>query len=162
MITRKVAMVGHWGVGKTSLVRQYVSQQFSESYLATLGVKIDKKQVECQGQMVNMVLWDIAGAEDTFDIPMHYIKGAAGYLLVIDGTRPETLEAAKEIAASIEKAVPGLPFSVAINKNDLETQLTDDAIAASGLSDSWIRTSAKTGEGVEDLFLHIAGKLLDA
>ena len=161
MITRKIAMVGHWGVGKTSLVQQFVSQQFSEKYLATLGVKIDKKQVSVNNQTVNMVLWDIAGAEDNFSIPMHYVKGSAGYLLVLDGTRPESLEAAQEITANIEKSCPGLPYCMAVNKCDLDTVINDTNLAESGLGSDWIRTSAKTGEGVEAIFASLARKLLD-
>ena len=161
MITRKVAMVGHWGVGKTSLVSQFVSQQFSESYLATLGVKIDKKQVQLEEDTVNMVLWDIAGAEDNFSVPLHYIKGAAGFLLVVDGTRPETLEAAKEIAAAVESAAPGIPFCLAVNKCDLEMTVSDEDLRNSGLDENWTRTSAKTGEGVEEIFSLLARKLMD-
>jgi small GTP-binding protein len=160
MITRKIAMVGHWGVGKTSLVKQFVSQQFSEKYLATLGVKIDKKVVELDDQTVSMVLWDIAGAEDDFSIPMHYIKGAAAFLLVVDGTRPESLVAAQDLVKAIHADGSKLPFVMAVNKADLEHIVSDEDITNANLGDDWLRTSAKTGEGVEDVFKRLAKKLL--
>ena len=62
MIGKKVAMLGMWGVGKTSLVQQFVNSIYDEKYLSTLGVKVDKKIVHFSDTDVNMMLWDIAGA----------------------------------------------------------------------------------------------------
>ena len=160
MITRKVAMVGHWGVGKTSLVRQFVSQQFGEKYLATLGVKIDKKVVELDDETVNIVLWDIAGSEDDFSVPMHYVKGAAGYLLVVDQTRPDTLLSAKDLATAIGKEAPDMKCVVALNKSDLDAEISPDDLANAKLADDWFHTSAKTGDGVEEAFAALARKLI--
>jgi GTPase SAR1 family protein len=55
----KVSMLGAFAVGKTSLVRQYVFSIFSGSYQTTLGVKIDKKSLEVDGEMVELILWDL-------------------------------------------------------------------------------------------------------
>ena len=63
MIAKKVAMLGMWGVGKTSLVQQFVHSLYDEKYHTTLGVKVDKKVVDLDdGTTVNLMLWDIAGA----------------------------------------------------------------------------------------------------
>lgn len=162
MINKKVAMLGTWGVGKTSLVRQFVHSVFEEKYLSTLGVKVDKKSVTVNNQDVNLMLWDIAGAEDNFSVPMHYVKGAAGYLIVIDGTRHESLEAALDLVELIESKIGNLPFVVAVNKSDLEWQLSGDEIdaALANYNHTWFATSAKTGENVEAVFNAMAEKLI--
>lgn len=101
MLQKKICMLGFFGVGKTSLVRRYVSSVFSDTYLTTVGVKIDKKTVTVREQTLNMLLWDIAGADDISALRTSYLRGAAGYLLVADGTRPETLEAARSMQGRV-------------------------------------------------------------
>ena len=56
-------MVGAFGVGKTSLVARFVRSIFSDKYLTTLGVKIDKKTVNIDGQEMTLMLWDLAGED---------------------------------------------------------------------------------------------------
>jgi len=162
MIKKKVVMLGAWGVGKTSLVRQFVQHVFDEKYLSTLGVKIDKKRVNVLGQEVDLVLWDIAGAEDHFSVPMHYVKGAAGYLLIIDGTRRASLETARDLVKLVEQEVGQLPFVVVVNKSDLEWELDAAAVEAAfeGHNQPCFSTSAKTGENVEEIFSTITEKLI--
>src|ERR1041385_1285654 len=91
-IQRKICMLGGFGVGKTSLVKRYVESIFSETYLTTVGVKIDKKTVDLSDLIVNLILWDVAGEDDISSLRMSYLRGSAGYVLVADGTRPSTLE----------------------------------------------------------------------
>jgi len=64
MIQKKICMLGGFAVGKTSLVARYVSSIFSDKYLSTVGVKIDKKQLNVDGKDVTMMLWDIYGQDD--------------------------------------------------------------------------------------------------
>jgi small GTP-binding protein len=162
MIQKKICMLGTYAVGKTSLVRQYVESIFSEKYQTTLGVKIDKKMVQCGGKTVNLLLWDIQG-EDEFKfkkVTGAYIRGAAGYLLVVDSTRPETLEKVLDIQQRTAKIIGDVPFVILLNKVDLTEHwaLPEEQLAALN-EKNWpvIRTSAKTGSGVEDAF----GKLTE-
>jgi GTPase SAR1 family protein len=83
-------MLGGFSVGKTSLVKRYVHSVFSETYLTTVGVKIDKKTVTLSDRIVNLILWDLAGEDDINSLRMTNLRGAAGYVLVADGTRPST------------------------------------------------------------------------
>src|SRR5262245_66480054 len=99
MLQKKVCMVGAFGVGKTSLVRRYVQSIFSDAYLTTVGVKIEKKVVNVGAEPVTLILWDIAGEDDVAPIRTSYLRGAAGYFLVVDVTRAETLEVARSIQA---------------------------------------------------------------
>ncbi len=161
MISKKIAMLGMWGVGKTSLVQQYVHSIYDEKYHSTLGVKVDKKVVESTSGAMTLMLWDIAGAEDRFAIPLHYVKGAAGYLLVVDGTRRESLERAADIVSSIEDGVGKLPFITVVNKADLEWEITLDEVIdhLNTTPELTLETSAKTGVNVEAAFMGLANLL---
>ena len=158
-IQKKVAMLGFHGVGKTSLVRRFVSSIFDEKYLTTIGVKVDKKMVPLEGREVQLMLWDIAGAEDRFSVPMSFVRGSAGYLLVVDGTRAETLDRGLELVEQVEAELGRLPFVVALNKADLVDawQLDDGGLARLTSSQCPVfRSSAKSGEGVEEAFHALA------
>ena len=151
-------MLGLYGVGKTSLVQRFVHSIFDDKYLSTLGVKVDKKVVQVDRIEVNLMLWDVAGAEDHFDVPMSYIKGAAGYLLVVDGTRPDSLVKAMDLVKTVEQGIGNLPFIMVINKNDLEWKITKSDIeqALENYDTAWYSTSARTGENVDKAFEDIA------
>src|SRR5512134_1130690 len=112
MLQKKICMLGAFGVGKTSLVRRYVQSIFSETYLTTVGVKIDKKTVMVGTQPVLMLLWDIAGEDDVSPIRTSYLRGAAGYFLIADGTRAETLEVASSIQSRVASEIGPVPFLI--------------------------------------------------
>ena len=158
MLSKKLVMLGLYGVGKTSLVQRFLKSIFDDKYLTTLGVKVDKKIVQVDHIEVNLMLWDVAGAENHFDVPMSYIKGAAGYLLVVDGTRPDSLVKAMDLVKAVEQGIGELPFIMLINKNDLEWKITETDIeqALAAYDTHWYSTSAKTGENVDRAFEHIA------
>src|SRR5262249_14190770 len=120
MLQRKICMIGGFSVGKTSLVKRFVESVFSETYLTTVGVKIDKKTVDLDGRAVTLILWDVAGEDDVSTIRMTYLRGCAGYMLVADGTRPSTLGVALSLRERIEAELGRLPFVLMLNKNDLK------------------------------------------
>lgn len=64
MIQKKICLLGSFSVGKTSLISRYVNSLFSDRYLTTVGVKIDKKQLTLNGKELSLVIWDIAGEDD--------------------------------------------------------------------------------------------------
>ena len=155
MIHKKVCMLGGFAVGKTSLVARYVTSLFSEKYLTTVGVKIDKKQVTVDGQDVTLMLWDVYGQDEFQSVQASQLRGMAGYLLVVDGTRRATLETARQLQEMATAAVGPVPFILLLNKADLASEWDIDEQAFFKLAEQgWrvIRTSAKTGEGVEAAF----------
>lgn len=155
MIQKKICMLGGTAVGKTSLVSRYVRSIFSEKYLTTVGVKIDKKSVTTGNQQVDLILWDLYGDDAFQKMRMSYLRGAAGYLLVIDGTRRDTLDTALDLRDSAERAIGRVPFILIANKADLAARWeVNDAMLADLTRRGWsiLRTSARTGEGVEEAF----------
>jgi small GTP-binding protein len=161
-LQKKICMLGGFSVGKTSLVKRYVESVFSETYLTTVGVKIDKKTVDLGGRAVNLILWDVAGEDEVSALRMSYLRGSAGYVLVADGTRPSTLEVALSLRERVEAAHGALPFVLLLNKCDLQEQW---AIGSAEMADlrkaGWsVRpSSARTGEGVEEAFRELADRV---
>lgn len=155
-------MLGAFGVGKTSLVARYVHGIFSEKYQTTVGVKIDKKVVTVAGQEVSLVLWDLYG-EDRFQrVQPFYLRGSSGYLLVADGTRPDTLEVAQSLQERAQEVLGSVPFILLINKHDLPWQVSEAQISPLRVKGWEIHyTSAKTGEAVEKAFHLLAGRMLE-
>ena len=163
MIQKKVCMLGSFAVGKTSLVARFVRSIYSEKYHTTVGVKIDKKQVQVDGQGVNLILWDLYGEDEFQKVHMSYLRGAAGYLLVIDGTRRETFDKALVLQQRAEEALGKIPFVVVLNKVDMkESWEVDDRVVEELIQKGWhvIHGSAKTGLGVEEAFLTLAKEVL--
>ncbi len=160
MIQKKICMLGATGVGKTSLVRQFVQSVFSDKYHSTIGVKVDKKVVRLDEREVTMMLWDLQGEDDEFKIKPSFLRGASGYILVVDLTRAASLDAAKRIQFMIEEEVGPVPFMVLFNKNDLTDDIKiDHEWMVEFAGEKVIRTSAKTGENVEEAFLSLARKM---
>lgn len=158
-LQKKICMIGGFSVGKTSLIKRYVHSVFSEAYLTTVEVKIDKKTVTLPDRTVNLILWDLAGEDDINSFRMTNMRGAAGYVLVADGTRPSTLDAALSLRQRVEAEYGSLPFVLLLNKNDLKEQwaIGDAEIAELRQNGWWVRlSSARTGEGVEDAFKDLA------
>jgi small GTP-binding protein len=161
-VQKKICMLGGFSVGKTSLVKRYVQSIFSETYLTTVGVKIDKKTVTMGDRTVHLILWDLAGEDDMSSLRMSYLRGSAGYVLVADGTRRPTLDMALSLHERVEAECGPLPHTLLINKHDLSEQWTvsDDDLEALR-RDGWpVRpSSARTGEGVEDAFTDLAARV---
>jgi small GTP-binding protein len=156
-------MLGAFAVGKTSLVRRFVESIYSDVYQTTVGVKIDKKNMQVCGKEVSLVLWDIYGEDDYQKMRWTYLRGASGYLLVADGTRKATLEKAVSLEQRAREEVGAIPFVLVINKSDLirDWEL-DPALESQLAAQKWsiLRSSAKSGEGVEESFSLLTQKML--
>jgi hypothetical protein len=162
MLQKKVCMLGGTGVGKTSLVSQFVNSIFSDKYLTTVGVKIDKKTVPVGSEEITLMLWDIYGEDEFQTVRDSYLRGTSGYLLVADGTRSATLDTATNLQRKAESVVGRVPFLLLLNKADLNAKWEVDERALWKLADrGWhvVKTSAKTGVGVDDAFTKLAREM---
>jgi len=163
MLQKKICMLGSFSVGKTSLVRRFVESIFSEAYQTSIGVKVDKKVVRANDEDVTLVLWDIHGEDVYQKIRMSYLRGMSGYLLVIDGTRRQTLDDALALNERVIQEAGKVPAILVFNKSDLADKWEIDSTRESELTAAgWniVRTSAKTGDSVEDVFSKLAAATL--
>jgi small GTP-binding protein len=163
MIQKKICMLGSFAVGKTSLVSRFVHSMFSDKYLTTVGVKIDKKPMSVDGKDMTLMLWDLYGQDDFQTIQESQLRGMSGYLLVVDGTRRATLDIARQLQEKATSAAGAVPFILLLNKADLSAEWEVDEQAFVKLVNlGWrvVKTSAKTGEGVESAFEMLAREML--
>lgn len=148
-LSKKICLLGEFGVGKTSLVRRFIYERFDDKYISTIGVKVSRKTVllpqnnglpstKEAGQVgqagsveqaghageieLTMLLWDLAGSEEFNSVRASYLRGAAGAVLVCDVTRPETLRALKQYATDLFHVSPNAQVAIAANKIDLVQQ----------------------------------------
>jgi small GTP-binding protein len=166
-IMAKAVLVGDKAVGKTSLIRRYVTDQFDDRYLTTLGAKVTKKvepvRIPEKGLNVSLELniWDIMGQTGFRDLLKEaYFHGSRGILAVTDLTRKSTLEGIGAWIRAVDDVTGPVPMVLLANKNDLapHTEVTPALVAATvaGLGCPWFLTSAKTGENVEAAFRSLA------
>jgi small GTP-binding protein len=156
-------MIGASGVGKTSLIAKFVHSMFSDKYLTTVRVKIDKKTVSVDGEDVMLVIWDLEGDDEYQRVQASYLRGTSGYFLVADGTRQITLDQAIEIQGRVAEATGPVPFLLALNKADLVSQWEIDPSRVDDLTArGWkpFKTSAKEGAGVEEAFVELGRRMI--
>ncbi|MGH2545062.1 MAG: Rab family GTPase [Ardenticatenaceae bacterium] len=164
--SKKVCLLGDYAVGKTSLVRRYVYDNFDDKYHSTVGVNVSRKSVTIPGGggPVAMMIWDLAGGDEFRRVRESYLRGAAGAVLVCDVSRPETVSSLRVYAGALLDINPETQFVLAANKSDLATppQITLSEIEAAmvGLRCLIHPTSAKSGEEVDLLFHALARRLV--
>ncbi|NEQ72561.1 MAG: GTP-binding protein [Okeania sp. SIO2C9] len=173
MISKKICLVGDFGVGKTSLIRKFVDRQFSDQYLSTVGVKISRKKVDLpkieveKNNFLQLLIWDLEGHTKFKAIAPSYLQGASGAIVVADVTRQETIENLSERLDLFLSVNPKSVVILALNKSDLvdaeiinkllskfEHQEDERVIAT-------YSTSAKTGENVDEIFQKLSYRMLE-
>jgi len=176
VISQKICLIGDFGVGKTSLIRQFVDRQFSDKYLSTVGVKISRKLVSIndasvkdsseESKQLQLIIWDIEGSTRFKGITPSYLQGAKGALIVADVTRQSSMQSLEAHVQLFQAINPHSHAIIALNKVDLITASERDNLLPSLLMEfaklkiSVYLTSAKTGEGVDEIFQTLAHKTL--
>jgi small GTP-binding protein len=163
MIVKKIVMIGSFAVGKTSLIRRFVDNKFSEDYLTTIGVTLSKKIVtELDTQLM---IWDIEGSTKHKPINVSYLMGAHGAIIVADLTREVTLEELEQHIQTVQKVKKEMPIIIALNKSDLIGDEEKQNSILNELQNKFTNyqlflTSAKDGKNVENIFSKLAEKTL--
>ena len=164
MNKKKICLLGAFAVGKTSLVRKYVHSIFSDKYHTTVGVKIEKTRVDVDDESVDLIIWDLHGEDEFQHVRLSYLKGSSGLIFVADGTRQATLATALNLRQIAETTMGPVPFMLLVNKADLTDQWEIEEGVLDDLEEQGIpviRTSAKTGEAVQEAFEQITRKMLE-
>jgi len=163
MLKKKICMIGAFAVGKTSLVQRYAKSIFSEKYHTTIGVKIDQKTVFINEEEINLLLWDIHGEDEYQKIKSGYLMGSSGFLIVLDGTRKNTIEVGKNLLELVKNTIGDKPFLALINKSDLKDQWEINKEDIDKLKEvGWNvhLTSAKEDVGVNEAFIELTNKMI--
>ncbi len=164
---RKLCLLGDFSVGKTSLVRRYVHDEFSADYRATVGVQVHQHtdDLEIDGNTIRMaqVIWDIEGSRFGEELVANYVLGAAGALVIGDLTRDDCIASMCSHAERFLKILPGRPIVFALNKADLVAQdrRPDGRELTEGFGGGIVQTSALTGEAVGVLFRTLGRRIWD-
>ncbi|MFX1311378.1 MAG: Rab family GTPase [Promethearchaeota archaeon] len=163
--TLKIILIGDPAVGKTSLVKKFVSGQFTTDYRSSIGTNIYIKNITLDNKVkVTLQIWDIAGQERWIKMRHAYYTGAKGIILVGDLTRKNTFIQIEEFwFPDIKKYCKFAPITLLANKYDLKSEISEHEMNFLGErinSVSTFHTSAKTGENVELAFKAISEEAL--
>ncbi|MFQ6013608.1 MAG: Rab family GTPase [Thermoplasmata archaeon] len=169
----KICLAGEAAVGKTSLIRRYVYDEFEDKYTVTLGAKVTRRSLTLEDAKgrgkahIDIAIWDVMGEKFLRELLREaYFYGAQGILAVCDSTREDTLEDLTGWRTSIENVAGKVPMMVLANKVDLKKEVALDETTLEEFTEGWdsayLLTSAKTGENVEKAFEDLAQLVLDS
>jgi Ras-related protein Rab-32 len=156
-IALKIIVIGEPAVGKTSLVKRFVSGQFTKDYRSSIGTNIFTKKVVLEKKTETILqLWDIAGQERWIKMRRPYYSGAKGVIIVGDLTRFNTFDQIEEFwVPDLLENCSLVPIILLANKSDLSNKTEEQRIDSLGErinTRAIVFTSAKTGENVELAF----------
>ncbi|MFX1487924.1 MAG: Rab family GTPase [Promethearchaeota archaeon] len=163
----KLILGGEGGVGKTSMVHRFVEDSFQTDYKSTIGTSIMKKECDFEGldSKVRFVLWDLAGQAQFKRVRQSYLANAEAGILVYDVTRKDTFDKIENWFNEIKEVSKTISLILVANKIDLIESRVIPTEAGEGLAKklnlSYIETSAKTGENIDDAFKMLALQILN-
>ncbi len=167
----KVSLLGDGAVGKTSLIRRYVYDEYDDDYILTLGAKTTMKNLEMSSTEsdtdveVTMMIWDIMGQKEFKNLHKTFFKGSHGAFIVADVTRRETLTGLDQWVTDLYDVTGTIPLVFIINKWDLKDkgQFTFEEFeeAAKKYNAPAYVSSAKTGENVDAFFYKLAQEVVE-
>ncbi|CAG9799594.1 unnamed protein product [Chironomus riparius] len=168
----KILVIGELGTGKTSFIKRYVHQFFSQNYRATIGVDFALKVLNWdQSTIIRLQLWDIAGQERFGNMTRVYYKEAVGAFIVFDVTRPATFDAVNKWKTDLDSKVQlpdgsPIPCILLANKCDQPKQglvalpaKMDEYCKENGFT-GWFETSAKENTNIDESAKALVSKIL--
>ena len=170
VITKKICLLGDFNVGKTSLIRRFIEDKFSDRYLSTVGVKVSRKSIDIQTDsqicQVNLMVWDLEGNTKFKPITPSYLKGASGSIIVADLARINTLNSISQHIDLFLSVNPHATIAIALNKADLISQEKLKKLIENHSSHDNPQilcthtTSAKTGNNVAKIFEELSQSII--
>ena len=159
----KAIVIGDGGVGKTSIIRRYVHEEFDPKYKKTIGVAHAVKRLTIEDTEVTLTIWD-TGGQELFDcIRPQYYRGANGALIIYDVTNKESFDHLDKWFNDLREQCGKIPIILVANKIDLINEkvipLEEGERYALKHDIIFYETSAKTGENVVDIMEEL-GKML--
>lgn len=168
----KILVIGELGTGKTSFIKRYVHQFFSQNYRATIGVDFALKVLQWDANtIVRLQLWDIAGQERFGNMTRVYYKEAVGAFIVFDVTRSGTFDCVSKWKEDLDSKVQlpdgsPIPCILLANKCDQEKQgiitqpeKMDEYVRENGFA-GWFETSAKENINIDEAARALVNKIL--
>lgn len=158
----KILVAGPGGVGKTSLLQQYMKNTFDNSTKMTIGVDFYLKELQVDSDVkISLQLWDLGGQKMFQSLHGDYVEGAKGALLLIDLTKFFMVKKVQKWVELVRKEREDLPILFLGNKVDLKDKISVDDEVLKELTEkhnmhSYLKTSAKTGQNVDEAFEKIA------
>jgi small GTP-binding protein len=170
LMKKKVCLIGDSRVGKTSLIKRYVNDEFDDKYIATIGAKISKKDMMVNVQnngtnfmaTITLSIWDLIGHRDReyWSLLKRYYLNTDGALFVCDITSKQSLENLREWITSLFNTIGVIPFVIMANKADLknEAEITEDELneIKTQYNSEFYFTSAKSGSNVNVSFQRLS------
>jgi small GTP-binding protein len=170
LMKKKICLIGDSRVGKTSLIKRYVKDEFDDKYIATIGAKISKKDMKVDVQnndisyitTITLSIWDLIGHRDReyWSLLKRYYLNTDGALFVCDITSKQTLDNLKEWITSLFNTIGVIPFIIMANKADLndEADISEDELKelTTQYNSEFYYTSAKSGSNVNISFKRLS------
>ncbi|MFW9827910.1 MAG: Rab family GTPase [Candidatus Thorarchaeota archaeon] len=165
----KVCVFGDGGVGKTTLIRRFVTRIFEKDIKMTIGADFSVKKVELESKQVTLRIWDFAGEERFRVLLPSFAKGADGGIFMFDITRYSSIRDINDWLSIFEYFVAEtqkkIPIIMVGGKSDLKEKRSVESEEAKSLAQrlnlaGYFECSAKTGENVEEIFEDVAKKIL--
>jgi small GTP-binding protein len=157
----KTVLVGEGGVGKTSITLRYTEDLFDDQMRMTIGVNFASKEITLPNSSLRLSIWDLGGQPRFRDVVTGYFKGAKFALAVYDITRGYTLERLDDWIVKVHEVAPGCPVLIVGNKTDHRNNgsgvdIEDGYAFASKYGADCVEVSAKSGEGIDEMFNTVA------
>jgi small GTP-binding protein len=160
----KTVIVGEGGVGKTSITLRYTEDRFEDNMRLTIGANFASKKISIDGNSLTLLLWDLGGQPRFRDVVSDYFKGAKFAIAVYDATRAFSLERLTDWINRLEENAPGCELIFVGNK--IDSRIEGSGVAqeegkefAQRYGATCVEVSAKTGEGITEMFELVAKKL---
>jgi|SaaInlStandDraft_6_1057023.scaffolds.fasta_scaffold40097_1 small GTP-binding protein len=156
-------MVGDQGAGKSSLMRRFVDDEFTDNYSATIGVEFQIKTLLVEDETVQMQIWDPAGHERFRTIVSSYFRGTDAALLIFDLSNKSTFHHLEDWIGRLQENSVNNLVLVGSKADQLPHHVSDEEVqefCARYDNIPYIATSSKTNHNVSEVFLRVALQLV--